>query len=89
MVVFLPMRACDRGERVHQQLAFFCDCATASGLWHFKEVGQSLHLNHFLALNTSLPAKTLPGRMQLPFFSSFATVMVKGKADENGVLGQQ
>ena len=39
--------------------------------------------------NTSLPAKTLPGKMHLPFFSSFAADMPKQKADENGTLGHQ
>ena len=34
-------------------------------------------------------AKTLPGKMQLPFFSSFAAVTLKQKADENRALGHR
>ena len=32
---------------------------------------------HFPVINTSLPAETLPWKMQLPFFSSFAALMLK------------
>ena len=69
--------------RVCQQQAFPSGCATATQLLHFKEASQSLHLLHFPALNMSLPGKTLPGKMRLPFFSAFAAVMPKQKADKN------
>ena len=35
-------------------------------------------------LNAALPEETLPGKMQLPFFSSFAAVTLNQTADENG-----
>ena len=41
----------------------------------------------FPLLNMSLPGETLPGKMQLPFFSLVAVVMPKQKDDENVALG--
>ena len=38
---------------------------------------------HFPVSNTSLPAETLPWKMQPPFFSSSAALMLKRKADEH------
>ena len=70
MVIFMPV----------------CACATVNQLLHFKEAGQSQHSVHFPTLHTSLPAKTLLDKMQLPFFSLFAAVMLKQKADKNGAL---
>ena len=69
------MRVARRKERVGQQSAFSCSCATANQL-----------LAHFPTLNTSLPGETVPGKMQLPFFSSFAAVRAKRNTDENVVL---
>ena len=37
----------------------------------------------------SFPGETFPGKMQLPFFSLFAAVKPKQKADENRALGCQ
>ena len=73
-------------ERVSQQAAFSCGCATANQLLHFKEVGQSWGWVHFPALNMSLPGETLPGKMQFPFFGSLAVVMPKRNTDESVAL---
>lgn len=43
----------------------------------------------FPALTMSLPAETLCGKMQLPFFTSFTAVMPKQKADGNRVINHQ
>ena len=83
------MRVSEGRERVHQQLIFSCGCATASWLFHFKDVGQSWCLVLFPAFNASLSGKTLPGKMELPFFGSFTAVTLKQKADKNGALGHQ
>ena len=68
---------------------FSCGCATANRLLHFKEPGQSERLVHFPMLNTSLAGETLHGKKQLPFFSSFAVVVLKWKVDEDGAHGHQ
>ena len=64
-------------------------CATANQLLYLKEVDQLQRLNHFPLLNTSLPVETLPGKMQLSFFSLFLTVMPKQQADKNEALDHQ
>ena len=84
----MPIHMSEGRERVRQQPAFSCGCVTASWLLHFK-AGQSWRSVHFSAFNTSLPAEALPGKMQLPFFSSFKAVMPKWKADERRALGHQ
>ena len=41
------------------------------------------------SLSASLPGKTLPDKMQLPFFCSFAVVMPEWEADKNEAFGHQ
>ena len=43
----------------------------------------------FSVLNTSLSAETLPGKVQLPFFSLFTAAMPKQTADKNAAQSRQ
>ena len=56
-------------------LTISCGCATVNQLLHFEEAGRSQWLVHFPVLNTSLPSESLPDKMSLPLFYSFAAVV--------------
>ena len=80
---------CLRGGREFISNQYFhVDVPQPIGFCIFKKRAIRVQV-HFPVLNASLPAETFPGKMQLPFFSLFAVVMPKWKADENRALGHQ
>ena len=88
MVIFMRKRTCvqGEGESLLPTGIFFVVQQQPIGFHILMKLANHSARFIFPTLNTALPRETRPGKMQLPFFSSFSTVLLKLKADRNGPL---